>query len=523
MDPSPSPLAAARAWPVALVALATLALLFEGSVSLAAPVQLYDEGFPLVEAQRLARGERPWRDYDPVYGPLEPALLAPAGGRLLALRALRALSVAGAAAVAVACALRLGAGAAAPLAALPLLWLAGPLTHPVLLPVLASALALDRGHAGARPGWSAAAGALAGVAGLYRPEFGALALAAAAATVLARPWLAPGAPPRARALAALLAGALPGALAFLIVVVAGDAAGFVEHARAVRAAMPFRALDYPLAPPAGLGPIDLAGHLLLFLAPPLVAVAAPVALARRALLARRGAAPPPRPLELHLVLLLLGLLPYALSRADRSHLLPALAAASPLLAAALGGVVRGRGAAALAAVALALPVAGRAGAAAHLALEPDLVRSRLPGLEGVLLPRALEEEYEALRRVVDAHAGPGGAVFVGCAEETPRAIVPQHGRVHANDALLYVVLDRPVGTRHHCFIPGVTTTAATQRRIVDDLARNDVRVVVLAFGTFRDEPNRSREAGARLLDQALTAGWAPVAELRRWVVLAREP
>lgn len=525
-------------WPCGVVVAGALVLWLEGAVSTAAPVRAYDEGIALTETLRLAQGELPWRDYDPVYGPLEPALLVPAawafGPQLLALRALRGLSAAAAAGVALALARRLGprdaaAPGLAPAAALLVLWFAGPLTHPVLLPLLGSALALDRARG---PRGLVGCGAVLGAAGLYRPEFGVLAAVAAGLALLARRWLPPDAgepPARAtpRASAWVGAGALPFVLAWVALALIAGPARVLEHARVTRAHLPFRALPWPLPPPDAVTGLDLLGHLVLFGLVPLAAVGAVVAFAWRA---ARAATPAARPttLELHLLLLLVGLVPYTTWRPDTAHVLPALALVSPLLVAAAARALPASSLAhpaarLLPAGALALLLLGRSGAAAVAAATgPELVLSRQPALGGVLLPAVLEAEYEALRRAVDAHAGgPDAPVFAGCADAVDGHIVPQHGRIHANDALLYPLLGHPVGTRHHCFLPGVTTTEARQRELVDELVRRDVRVVVLALGTWHDEPNRSREPGSRHLDRALTERYAPVADLRRWIVLAR--
>jgi hypothetical protein len=218
-------------------------------------------------------------------------------------------------------------------------------------------------------------------------------------------------------------------------------------------------------------------------------------------------------------------------RSDSAHVFPAFCAAVALATGALAGALtrawpRSSGLALkVAGAALGLLVVGRAVSALHvIATTPGYVWSSLRGLRGVLVPSGREAAWAELVATVDQHAGaPDAPVFVGCADATARTIVPQHGRVFANDAFTYVVLGRPVGTRHHCFIPGVTTTEAKQARIVADLEERRVRVTVLAFGTYVEEPNLSlTEPGARALDRALRDGWVPMADLHPlWCVLVR--
>jgi hypothetical protein len=535
-DPGAAPSQAFSRGPLLLAALVLVVALVRGveSTSVAiTPLRVYDEGITLTEAMRLAGGELPWRDYDPVYGPLEPLLLAPAtwafGPQLLALRLLRALLEAGLVAVITACAWRLGARCGAVAAGGVMVAFVAQGAHPVVLPVLASALLFDLAGPTLRAGPLLGAGALAGAAMLMRLEFGALVLATIAATLVIDRRLAPptGSPAWRRTLEALgrvVAGASPFAAVWVLLALVGGPARVVAQVQEARVFLPLRALPYPLPPPAGLGGQGLAEHCF-FYTLPLVAAVAAVALLLRALGPAARRTPPPR-LALHLAALLLGLLPYALARADSAHVLPAFAAAVALGAGALARLERGAGPRALriACAALVVLLLVRAVRAVHVSSAPGLVSSALPGLRGIRIEPWREAAWSALARVVDHHAGgPDAAVFIGNAERTEAGVVPHHGRVFVNDALSYVVLGRPVGTRHHCFQPGITSSAAKQAQISADLEARDVRVVVLTFGTYTEEQALGRAApGARLLDDYLLDGWRFVADLSpMWCVLAR--
>lgn len=121
-----------------------------------------------------------------------------------------------------------------------------------------------------------------------------------------------------------------------------------------------------------------------------------------------------------------------------------------------------------------------------------------------------EREWAALVAAVDAVAADGAPVFVGC---------EGHERLLMNNALLYVLLGRPVAVRTHCFRPGVTTTEAEQRLILAELEA--VSVVVLAEQLFWTEPNRSAEVGSALLDEGLERAFRTRATVGPYRALVR--
>jgi hypothetical protein len=525
----------AARWPLALGVGVLLALGLEGLVTLAAPIQAYDEGIPLVESMRLARGELPWRDYEPAYGPLEAALLLPftwtVGPELIGLRLVRVLAAALTAVAAAGCARRLG-GSALGSAGVGLVVVAfiDPLIHPVIAPVLASALALELGRGPRAAAGCVAAGALAGLAGLFRPEFGGLAAGAAIVTLLARPWLAREGdePPTARGLGLVLAGGAPAALVLLGLVLAASPERVLAYTRELRGLLPYRELPYPFPPPLDRPLPTLVGAVVLFLTPLVVAALAPVGLVAGLAAARRDATLRPRALELHLTLLAVGLLPYAFMRADYAHVLPAFAASAPLVAAAAARIMARLGppSARVQRLAFALvlaPLVVRPLTALWLLAREPLVVGRLPALRGLLVPPEDEQRYAELRAAVDAHAPTGAPVWVGTAVATAQRLGPEHRRVVLTDLLVYSVLRRPPATRHVVLQPGITTTEAKQRQLVADLEARATPVVVLARGTWRDEPNRSQEFGARTLDGYLSRRYAAAEDVGRWVVLARRP
>ncbi|HEX2084682.1 MAG TPA: hypothetical protein VHF89_03290 [Solirubrobacteraceae bacterium] len=154
----------------------------------------------LQAARRIGDGQWPYRDFWWNYGPGQPVLLAPFGGSLVAWRVIRIALNAVVAWLAYRLARRYGAGERAALlawlaVACAMAWPAGPGPNPTALALAFGALLLAPGRA---------AGALAGVASVFRPEIGVaaaiatgrrgLAAAAAAGALLWLPFLvvAPG-------------------------------------------------------------------------------------------------------------------------------------------------------------------------------------------------------------------------------------------------------------------------------------------------------------------------------------------
>lgn len=259
----------------------------------------------LQAASRIADGQWPYRDFWWNYGPGQPLLLAPFEGSLVAWRVLRLVVNAVVALLAYRLARRYGAGERAALLA----WLAvaGAMAWPAGPGPNATALALGLAALVIAPGRPLAAGALAGLAAVFRPEIGV-----AAALGLGR----------LRSVGAAAAVAVAGWLPFFVAApgeLLDQTAGFL-------AIQDLQRLPFPLE----AGTLD-PNKLLEFYAPlVLVAGAALAALVR-----------PP----LALVPLLVAGLLYLLGRADEFHLVPlaavlpvALAAARRLRAAALVAV-----------------------------------------------------------------------------------------------------------------------------------------------------------------------------------------
>jgi hypothetical protein len=124
---------------------------------------------------------------------------------------------------------------------------------------------------------------------------------------------------------------------------------------------------------------------------------------------------------------------------------------------------------------------------------PDRVESSLAPLRGLFVKSELESYYSEASQLVRSLTGPEDAIYLGSLD---------HRRIVMNDPLLYTLSGRRPATRHTMFEPGITTTEAKQREMIQDLIANHPPVAFLV-PSWRPEPNRSQEFGSDLLDRYL--------------------
>lgn len=424
----------------------------------------HDEGLMLQAAQRVADGQWPYRDFWLNYGPGQPlllgALVKALGPSLLWWRVLRVALDATVALLVFGVAREHGASrpyalgawaAAAGAMAFP----TGPGPNPAALALVLGGLLL----AARRP---LAAGALCGVAAVFRPEIGfagALSVALAGGGV--------------RALAAAAGVAVAGYVPFLV---AGpgdllrDTVGFLGVQGQQRLVL---VAQWPGADPNKV----------------LEAYVPLVALAGAALWAVRRR-------ELWLApLVAVGVL-YLLGRADAFHLVPLTVVVALALALAAGREPSRAWRAALVAPLVLIAVHGLERRAGQLVHPPALAALPSPVADGV---RATPSEARDLGALL-ARLPPGPILVAP----------PSFARVTVGDPLLYVLAQRPNPTRYDVMQPGVVTTARVQREMVADLRRARPRALVrwLDPRATRREANASgRERGATLLDAFLARAY----------------
>jgi hypothetical protein len=469
-----------RAWGTAALFAAAAAL---SAFTILREIGPHDEGLMLQAAARVAAGEWPYRDFWFNYGPGQPLVLAGLwkafGPSLLVWRVLRVALDATVAVLASTLVRRHAPAWQAVLAwaavAAAMAWPTGPGANPAAIALVLGALLV----AARSP---VAAGALCGVAALFRPELGA---AGALSVALA-----------GGGVASLIAAAGVGIVLWAPFVAASpddvvdDMGGFLRVQHLQRLPLP---LDYD-------GPAD-PNKVLEFYFPLLLLAGSALWLVRRRAL---WLAP----------LIAAGVL-YLLGRPDEFHLAPlSVVLAVGLALAAAGERSRAWRGALVAALAL-VAVHGLERRAGQLLHPPALAAVPAPVADGVKTSPADARALRALLPRLRALAPHGAPIFVA---------PPRFDRVRVGDPLLYVLAGRPNPTRYDVIQPGVVTTARVQREMVGDLARARPPVVV----RWRDrraleiEPNASaRSSGVTLLDAWLRSRYGAPERYGPYVLLRR--
>ena len=213
--------------------------------------------------------------------------------------------------------------------------------------------------------------------------------------------------------------------------------------------------------------------------------------------------------------LTLAVLPQMLGRSDQEHCIYTVAPGLTIAAALIEAAARrprptwGRTCAMLVAVlVLWLPVRGLVPSFADLgALSLPSLGGRLAGLPATDLVSRRE-----ILAVLAKNTRPGEGIFVGN---------EQHRQVSWNDVSLYYLADRPGVTRYLQFDPNIVTRADVQRQMARDIERMQVRIAVLYQGGYRPERNQSALPGSDLLDRYLRSHYEVVAESGPYAILSR--
>lgn len=127
------------------------------------------------------------------------------------------------------------------------------------------------------------------------------------------------------------------------------------------------------------------------------------------------------------------------------------------------------------------------------------------------VPPNQRRAIEYVRRTVP----PNQPIFVGAG---------RHDKLFANDVLFYFLAERPSATRYHELHPGLATVQPTQREIIRELENRLVNHVVLYTGADGiREPNASAESsGVSDLDDYLAEHFGPEQRFGPYSVLARK-
>ena len=387
---------------------------------------------------------------------------------------------------------------------------------PTLVMALGSLLLLER-----RP---ALAGALAGLAAVWRIEFAAyLCLGALLAYALRpgerlRPALQFGG-------AALLVAA---ALYIPVVAAAGLGDSFDLLVRyPLEDFSDYQSLPFPLDydGPLNTGSIggflsDSAESLLLFYLPLVLVLGLVASLAALAFRFERE-----RWWQLAAAVFAVGMAHYLLTRPDAFHTAPLAVMVAVLAAWALADAREVAGAAAAARARRHRPrgvrgrVRGRRGRStgAGSSCAPTMSRFTSRPRTACACAPAAATPLERAVHAVQARVPPGRPIYVA----TRRSDL-----VTSGDPLFYVLADRRNPTRYDIQAPGVITSAPVQREIVRDLERARPRVVVRFTSpvTAVREPNRAGEStGVTILDDYLARAYRRAARFGPYVILGRTP
>jgi len=142
-----------------------------------------------------------------------------------------------------------------------------------------------------------------------------------------------------------------------------------------------------------------------------------------------------------------------------------------------------------------------------------LVRCLRPQLPRLRCAAVDEDTLNAVQ-YVQRHTSADDAIYVG---------TYRHDRIVANAVALYFVAERRPFTRWHELHPGLQTGAVVQQSMLDEIDRQPPRLVVLtALGASSNEPNESsRSSGVRLIDAALDAQYVETTRFGENLILQK--
>lgn len=477
----------------ALVGLFVLGALMSG-LTIRWGINPHDEGLMLQAGERIADGQLPYRDFYANYGPGQYFLVGGLdvlfGPSLLTWRIVRVLLDAG---VAVLAYLLVRRDAPEPLALGAWLAAAAAMAYPSIPHPNPTALALAFGAlllAGRRP---ALAGALAGLAIVFRLDLGAAALLGVA--------LLAGGRHAAMRAAVVGVGVAVVLMAPVVIPAPGDfwdqTIGFALDEQGLQR------LPLPDAWDGGFEPNKILQHYYPYVLLAGAALWLVVALRDRLPLRLWAAAP----------LAAAGVV-YLLARADVYHLVP-LAAVLPVMLATAASERRTPWAVALVLVLGLIAIQGLDRKRIQLLDPPPLATIDLDVADGVKAPPEEARALEQLARYVDVRVPPGAPIFVAN---------PRFDLVTVGNPLVYVIVERPNPTRYDVMQPGVVTTAPVQREIVRDLERSRPRLVIRWLSPVADQPEDNgagESSGVRILDRYIAGAYAPARRFGNYHVLTR--
>ena len=465
------------------------------------PPAIHDEGLIAGGAERILRGQLPYRDFDTCYPPAEfytiAAVFRVFGATLLAARvwdSLWRLAILAAAVVLAGAAARTHRAHPLPLICGGILTGAiGFHMYPAIsgtLPCMAALWCAVRYLQTRSRRWLFASGLLAGAGILYRHDLALCICAAIVATACYqaimdrnRRWLEM---PAVFGAGVLLVVAPTVPLLWWSVPRAALVHSFIDFPKASLAA---RQLPLP-------GPWSLVAWSDLYL--PLAVILVAVGILKRAFAAQR-------PIIILLLITSTATLFLATQRLDTVHAYPAIMFALVLLSVCVADLRKET----------MLPALLKGAAIVCYGLLPLTALSWTPTAAGVARagPIQIAADQVAAIEYIQRHLPPGEPLYVG---------LTRHSLQFFNDAIFYFLADRPQATRFDMFVPGFTSTAAVQSEIARDLSRKRVEYVVLFRAPLSREPNLSSvDNGITILDDAIRQDYRQVAQFGSYTICRR--
>jgi len=135
--------------------------------------------------------------------------------------------------------------------------------------------------------------------------------------------------------------------------------------------------------------------------------------------------------------------------------------------------------------------------------KPGLVPSQLNRAKGIYVFENQEYFLSTAIKFVQANTKPDELIFVGNS---------RHDKIFVNDIMFYFLSERHSATKYHELHPGLATTKEVQLEIIDELKRNNVKLIVLWSGAENvAEPNESSlSSGVTDLDDYIKTNYVPV-------------
>jgi hypothetical protein len=407
-----------------------------------------------------------------------------------------------------------------------------------LASILLSSLCLLNYAASRRSRWLLCAGALAGIATLFRHDFGICGMLAGTAVLALLALKVDNAeaketlPRRLSALGRMLGyyylPVMGIVLPVILAVAASVGARYLVDAMVILPLKLFHkyySLPYPRLPSptlvfgGKLSPGLYIGEIVTltpYWLPPLTCGLAAIAICMKRLKRR----PWIELLPMVLILLLCGIaLNYLRVRPDYAHAIPASFLCCLLLAMVLKEIPRaGTGRIVLGVLAglvclcmVFRPISSKVGLIRSMSTDV-MTTTDIPRAKGILfLPESMPDE-EAVSYIRD-HVGPDERIYVG---------LSRHDAINVNDAMFYFLSEREPATRHVELHRALASQAPCQEEIIRDIQRNHVNYVVI-FDLGGDEPNESsRSSGVTILDDFIQANFDPVASFTSHTVWRRK-